>query len=188
MRHVGAHVGAALCRRWDPCAAGSQSLAGTGEPAGNGFRRPAAGIRRNGNDRAKIVQAARRRLLHSCDDVEAEQKPPHWKVPLATSETVRAGVANEVPNDMHSWVGENHYVAAVRGIQLADDRNPRQLVLPALTTGGPSSLAGIVFSGQDEESFSYVATKLSEGEFSRHSSLTSHPNQVIFNSSSNPNR
>jgi hypothetical protein len=39
------------------------------------------------------------RLLHSCDDVAAEQKSSHWNVHLARSDMVRADVANGVPND-----------------------------------------------------------------------------------------
>jgi hypothetical protein len=61
-------------------------------------------------------------------------------------------------------VGENHYAAAVRGIQLADDRDSRQLVVPgAATTGGLSGLAAIVFSGQDEASFSYIGDQTQRG-------------------------
>lgn len=94
--------------------------------------------------------------LHSCDDVAAEQKSPHWKVRLATSDTVRVDVASGVPNDLYSWVGEDHYVAGPAGIQLADDQSPGQLVLPgAATTGGLSGLAGVVFSGQDRGLFLY---------------------------------
>jgi hypothetical protein len=37
------------------------------------------------------------RHLHSCDDVAAAQKSSHWKVRLATSDTVRADVANGIP-------------------------------------------------------------------------------------------
>jgi hypothetical protein len=112
------------------------------------------------------------RHLHSCDDVAAEQKSPHWKVRLATSDTVRADVANgmagalirgEIPSDMYSWVGENHYVPALRGIQLADDRDSRQLVLPGATTGALSGLAKNVFSGQDGADFSYIGDQTQRG-------------------------
>jgi len=110
--------------------------------------------------------------LHSCDDVAAEQKSPHWKVRLATSDTVRADVANgmagapmggETPSDMYSWVGGNHYVPALRGVQLADDRDSMQLVLPGATTGALSGLARNVFSGQDEADFSYIGDQTQRG-------------------------
>ena len=104
------------------------------------------------------------RHLHSCDDVAAEQKSPHWKVRLAKSDTVRTDVANGVPNDMYSWVGANHYVPALRGIQLADDRDSRQPVLPgAATTGALSGLAKSVFSGQDGADFSYLGDQTQQG-------------------------
>lgn len=104
------------------------------------------------------------RQLHSCDDVAAEQKSSHWRVRLATSDIVRVDVASGVPNDVYSWVGENHYVAALRGIQLPDDRDSRQLVLPgAATTGGLSGLAAVVFSGQDDADFSYIGDQNQRG-------------------------